>query len=40
VALVLGVDEGTVKSHLTRARSKLTSALELSDMEVSRDATA
>jgi RNA polymerase sigma-70 factor (ECF subfamily) len=40
VAETLGVDEGTVKSHLARARSKLVRALEVSDVEVSRDARA
>jgi RNA polymerase sigma-70 factor (ECF subfamily) len=40
VSKVLGVDEGTVKSHLARARSKLARALEVSDVEVSRDARA
>ena len=40
VAQVLGVDEGTVKSHLARARTKLMQALEISDVEVSRDAKA
>jgi RNA polymerase sigma-70 factor (ECF subfamily) len=40
VADVLHLDEGTVKSHLSRARSKLVHALEAPDVEVSRDATA
>lgn len=40
VAGVLGIDEGTVKSHLSRARSKLVRDLEVADMEESRDATA
>jgi RNA polymerase sigma-70 factor, ECF subfamily len=40
VAEVLGIDEGTVKSHLARARSKLTRELEVSDVEVSNDAGA
>lgn len=40
VAQVLGVDEGTVKSHLARARAKLARALEVPDVEVSRDARA
>jgi RNA polymerase sigma-70 factor (ECF subfamily) len=38
VAQVLGIDEGTVKSHLARARSKLMRELEVSDLEVSNDA--
>jgi RNA polymerase sigma factor (sigma-70 family) len=40
VARVLGIDEGTVKSHLARARSKLVHELELSEVEVSNDAQA
>jgi RNA polymerase sigma-70 factor (ECF subfamily) len=40
VADVLGVDEGTVKSHLSRARSKLVHALDVTDVEVRNDATA
>lgn len=35
VAQVLGVDEGTVKSHLARARAKLVDALAVPDVEVS-----
>ena len=38
VASVLRIDEGTVKSHLARARSKLMKDLEPSDVEVSNDA--
>jgi RNA polymerase sigma-70 factor (ECF subfamily) len=40
VASALRLDEGTVKSHLSRARAKLARALETSDTEEFRDATA
>jgi RNA polymerase sigma-70 factor (ECF subfamily) len=40
IAHILGVDEGTVKSQLARARTNLARALETKDVEVSGDATA
>jgi RNA polymerase sigma-70 factor (ECF subfamily) len=40
VARVLGVDEGTVKSHLSRARAKLVRDLGASEEEVTSDAMA